>query len=61
MPVDTHPDITEKDIENIQSYTVQNDHLRILKNCDKKLLEEKLEVLKNICDMSKIQDNMISE
>ncbi len=40
------------DIKKIQKYSTENDHLRVLKHCDKTVLKKKLQKLRDICDLS---------
>ncbi|MCX6824712.1 MAG: hypothetical protein NTY80_00670 [candidate division SR1 bacterium] len=46
----------ELDIKTINELTLQNDCLKIILRTDKTVLEQKLQPLKDICDLSKMND-----
>ena len=54
-------DIGKIDVEEIEKHAQKNKHLRILKNCDKTILEQKLQILRDICDLSNSGQKMIEE
>lgn len=54
-------DIGKIDVEEIEKHAQKNKYLRILRNCDKTILEQKLQVFRDICDLSKSWQKMIEE
>lgn len=40
------------DVKKIEEIAQKNKYLRTLKNCDKSILEQKLQILRDICDLS---------
>ena len=49
------------DVKKIEELAQKNKHLRILKNCDKTILEQKLQILRDICNLSNSGQKMIEE
>jgi hypothetical protein len=54
-------DIGTIDVKKIEEHAQKNKYLRTIRKCDKTLLTQKLQILRDICDLSNAEQKMIQE